>query len=348
MERRRIVAILFLAHQGVSQSGVWKVWKNKMDEFFDIRYHVVCPENPLYGASFCRTHRLTLMGPTAWGSFSIVYETIRALCQLYTEYNAEERFFRLFIVSGSDIPIQDLRAFDFIDREVIGMRAIPSTNEFKHSQWMCLTPLFLTHIYDRYHDMNYILLILFYQCLLTLQSYPNLAPDEIWLNFVEYDRRRFSTRHILLPFYHDSNLPISPITWNDLRLKQYRREDGKGMRMNLVEAIYLSRSRGYCFFRKVGPTVRFPLEFLHELFDVQRPTPIPRLQRVPESQRPTPQRPPDQRKNQQIRRIRQQFIQQFFPEWDPFNDTLLERALHSNFRQSQMMKTQSVPNTFNT
>lgn len=203
---------------------------------------IVCPENPAHGASFCQEHRLTKMGPTAWGSFSIVYETIRALCQLSAEYDAAgERWYRVFLLSGYDIPIQDLRAFAFTrDREIVGKVELPD-GKFSHSQWMCLTPRFMRHLYDRYHEPSSLLLALFYDCLMMLQSYPELAPDEIWLNFVEYDVTKFYRRSILLPFYHDSRRPISPITWKDLRLRQYRQEDGCGIRMNLIHPPIASR-----------------------------------------------------------------------------------------------------------
>jgi len=279
-----LILIVFLAHEGVTQPGVWRAWQRAMADHFEIRYHIICPDKPHYGKSFCNTFRLTRMGPTAWGSFSVVYETIRALCQLRSDYSQEDwkKVSRLFIVSGYDIPIHDLRAFDITkdDREIIGKIALPSAGKFAHLQWMCITPQLVNHLYDRYHKQDLFILKLFHECLGMLKTYPDLAPDEIWLNFVGVDARRFSARHILLPFFHDSSRPISPITWKDLHLKEYVQQGPIGLRFNLLQAIFLSRREEICFFRKVHTRVHFPPKLLKMLFDKDIPTPIVHLYRT--------------------------------------------------------------------
>lgn len=331
------ILVLFIAHEGITQPDVWKLWKTMMP-LYDVRFHVVCPNDPKYGTDLCMEHQLSVMGKTSWGSFSIVYETIKALCKISRLYRTNERWKRTFIVSGYDIPIRNLDTMKFREKdEIVSRRDIG--NYFTHSQWMCLTAPFVNYISDRYTDHHDLMLELFHDCLLLNLQNPSLAPDELWLNFVGWNKKYFSRQYISLPTFHDNLRPISPIQWKDLRLKQYvNTGDGSGYRINLIQAIYRSRESECTFERKISPHVVFPREFLIHLFldkdllsgSVQHVDPSP-------SHEPTPQRPAYQKKQQHHRARMHKFFQIFADDFVDHKQQLHRLGQKSNFDQDTMI-----------
>jgi hypothetical protein len=74
----RKTAIVFLAHDGISQPNVWKLWHEMCTYKEDLYFFVHCPENlkpedPLFNWI---PHKLNTTG---WCQTSIVYEHLRAL-----------------------------------------------------------------------------------------------------------------------------------------------------------------------------------------------------------------------------------------------------------------------------
>jgi hypothetical protein len=110
------VAIVFLAHDGILQPNVWKLWHEMCSYRDHLYYFVHCPEHlrptdPLFN------YIPAPIGPTGWCQTSIVYEHLRALkMSMYaisrTQHSTEEPIQCLYcMLSGSDIP---LRSADFL------------------------------------------------------------------------------------------------------------------------------------------------------------------------------------------------------------------------------------------
>ena len=226
-KKQSCLVLLMIAHEGVTQPNLWRLWQTTTQDH-QIHYAVIAPETPKYGSAFCNRNRITTMKQTSWGSFSIVYETIRGLCTVLDKFPDVDR---VCIVSGYDIPIHNLSHWLGIHRkhvELVGK--INFGRFFMHSQWMCLTKPFLQHLCQYFGWKHGIfsetstMMNVFLQSIRLLvrnTTFQNMAPDEVWLNFIDYPEQKFSNRTIVLPYYHDFKNRVSPIEWNFFTLPEY-------------------------------------------------------------------------------------------------------------------------------
>uniref|UniRef100_A0A6C0K4V8 Core-2/I-branching enzyme n=1 Tax=viral metagenome TaxID=1070528 RepID=A0A6C0K4V8_9ZZZZ len=245
------------------------------------------------------------MNKTSWGSFSIVVETIRSIKIIMDKHPIEEDGM-LYILSGYDIPIRDptqLQTPEFIRHITTIHPTIPDCvyggdgaaagQPFVHSQWMglrfsSLQKLLLPFLRSKIKYKNF-LIKLWKECLKIHLQF-NIPPDESWWGVVYKFNGLpqplggvFST---LVPF-QPSTSAISPITWTsfteDVHYYKsfFETNNGefyyhKSNLRTLLEMIHFQiikdcfstanvNSRAL-FFRKIAPTVTFPVYFLNYLW----------------------------------------------------------------------------------
>jgi len=139
----QIIVILMLSHKEPSQPKLWDEWlkqsrqtlsENQKLVFYVHTLQELCPTD------FYESYGLGLkFGSTSWCSPSIVYEYLKALCDVVK--NPEIRHAKdclICLVSGDDIPIAN-GSFLFTD-DIIKQDNIPSVQGGGgHSQWIWLT-----------------------------------------------------------------------------------------------------------------------------------------------------------------------------------------------------------------
>ena len=137
------IAIVFLAHDGISQPNVWRLWHEMCTYKEHLYYFVHCPEDlrptdPLFNWIPAP------IGPTGWCQTSIVYEHLRALkMSMYgisqTSHSIEPIQCLYCMLSGSDIPI---RSADFLFECQYKTRFKFTydgyTSHISYNQWMIL------------------------------------------------------------------------------------------------------------------------------------------------------------------------------------------------------------------
>jgi len=110
-QNRRLVIILFLAHDGVSQPDVWESWRSySLQSTSDnILFYVHSPiSSPEYCKEFCDKYRLPIsFGETRWCQVSLVFEFLRALESIVGKHNKTSASCKIYLVSGNDIPIKN-------------------------------------------------------------------------------------------------------------------------------------------------------------------------------------------------------------------------------------------------
>ena len=141
----RKVAIVFLAHEGITQPNVWKLWHDMCTYKDYLYYFVHCPEH--YRPADPLFNWIPIpFGETKWCQSSIVYEHLRALKMSIhaisqVPHSEEDPIQCLYcMISGADIPI---RSADFLFECVYknrinftGGRGYKSI--ISHTQWMIL------------------------------------------------------------------------------------------------------------------------------------------------------------------------------------------------------------------
>lgn len=294
--------VIMIAHEGVTQPMIWEKWieQSRLDNI-RINLYVIAPLNPKYGETFCNNNRLykprsrnpVYLGNTSWGSFSIVFETIKAI--LYV-VNLDRNLERIFIVSGYDIPIKSLSEWKSVnhDYNIIGKRKYRDI--IFHSQWITLNRQTTYNIARMFHPS--ILKQTFVELFINTNKRQSerLAPDELWLFVLGLNPDDFidgDMTHVVFQTPVDS----SPIIWNSLNRSRKIIYTDKIINTTLQSVIEKSKQSSTClFFRKISPNVNIPISLL---FNPEQQ--VPQLQSQQQEEEIPTLQPLDQRQITNIR-----------------------------------------------
>ena len=108
-----MIHVIFLAHKGISQPHLWDEWKSgEMDIAFYVYTNKLLHKDYIHSKDFCDKYRPLnkygneiFLGDTQWGSFSLVYETLKAWHYVCDTTNVKSNDL-VFLVSGDDIPVR--------------------------------------------------------------------------------------------------------------------------------------------------------------------------------------------------------------------------------------------------
>ena len=294
--------VLMLAHDGVSQPGVWSRWLRTDPE---VRLFVHAPASVIVPQE--ATHMCLDFGRTKWGTYSIVRETVRAFAELLRRVPGP---FLVALVSGSCIPIAPPARFRALPYQTMFGAVLRNAGD-QVSQWFVATREGVERIVAGlsrpeavdselrrcYADGfvcadNIVLLQVVGRMYAVVDS---TITAEFALNEL-YDTPRFrswATEFIRLLRNNGGTRFVSPIAWQSMdepvhsscACERFR----VGRAWTLREVILASRDHGgSVFLRKVCASVRFDDAFLTALFseDAQvSPQPLELPRRPPESGR---------------------------------------------------------------
>lgn len=289
------IVILFVAHDGVSQPNIWELFKQRhIDENADIQFRVLAQaDNKIkMGSEFVKQYRLQgdyCMKPTNWSSFSVVYEILYAFWVIYLELGGN--FERIFLISGTDIPIVSLAQWIHDNPSKTANYAGGNKDKSVHSTWMSLTSNLVRdiifdylHYPDTFMDLDnlkiherkmhrYRILKLFIDCNINgyySRNHVNisLAMDETWLSCLPIRINLQSNGWIVLPLFRGANR-VSPILWEDFETSQLIGQDTS---INLHEYINISRFKrstipSLLTARKVSEKAQIPITFINHCLD---------------------------------------------------------------------------------
>lgn len=276
---KNVAIILFLAHEGVTQSSLWEDWKE--DAFSNtsavwkqqnkIKFLVHSPDNVEYGRSFCRKYKLDIaFHATSWCSPSLVYEYIRCLRHIVENdidfKNADHA--SIFLVSGMDIPISSGKKFFVQNSLYIKQNHFCIINRKYHSQWISMNKKTILLFVEFFDDDK------MKKILLSGLTTRMCADENILLDFIEYNKNVNETQltSCTTRDWRDKKGSNSPILWNNISEKKLVTYSyPKAMRITLMDAIRFARSfmkdgDDTMFFRKVGPDCQFNVQSFAQEF----------------------------------------------------------------------------------
>lgn len=285
-ERRYPIHIFFLAHEGISQPQVWEEWRQLSKTVPGIRvyYHVLTTPTILQAQPFCAQYAMEDMtiGPTRWGSFSIVAEMIKGFQAIEQQYRRRDGKGIILLTSGTDIPVRHPSNLihltldnDDIVRHVIG----PENSQipYVHSQWMGIRFSSVARYFAKI-DM----FILFVECMEVihqslLKTGNTYHPDEFFYSIIRPIPPSRSSylhmncglpKHISIPAYWTSLATpqfvshftlVPPRPYNKVTLAQILFE----LKALFQQAAQVNseKYKTVFFFRKISPSVVFPAGF---------------------------------------------------------------------------------------
>lgn len=376
MTMKKHVYIIFLAHKGVSQPHIWEKWKSMCPKEIGMTFQVYTNPvlHPDYTGSteFCNLYRprdengQVFLGPTEWGSFSLVFETLKAWFRL-TEHLSDEDDSMVFLVSGDDVPVKHpsvLLQSRWYNNDLICY--IKYGDYWNHSQWMgCLVSSIRKYLPKLSFsippsDKCMRKLIILWKKVLHLESAFEFSVncDELFLPVL--DRRlpeRMDSRRVSYYYMH-SRQSASPIEWTSLRQKRnvYLNPFGMILKKDLVQVIspLVYDEEDVLFFRKVLPSCEMSVPFMRRLWAsgltkqekqaFQQHQDQSSQQSTPPHQQQQTQAPPQQvqmskrqstQKIQNVRKVHETCKQLLSIQ--PM-DELVSTALSSNFNQKRLVR----------
>lgn len=276
--------ICFLAHSGIEQASVWDAWKEKADaDGIRIVFHKI------------------LQDPTMsqWGSISVVRDTIRGLQELVREYEGmDPDRWRVFLVSGSDIPIRPPRDLLWIPSGIplVCMSSSSYATTRMHSQFFSMT---LGDIRKYFTGITPGRLLSTWKQklpdLLLHQRQITMFPDLLFLNWFIEGVDRWIPHCTTLDLRRFVSSP-NPITWTDLstprlvlasNLFSSKTGSDERIRISFSDAMKIvgkmtRRQPFLFFFRKVSRTM--DARGLKELLERTVWCSMPQQQKMPEFQ----------------------------------------------------------------
>jgi len=274
------VGILFLAHDGVANPGVWESWLAS-DPSVDVRFFVFCNESVRHGRAFVERHDLGVRCPTAWGTSSIVRATVLCYRKIYDGF---PEVAVVYLVSGSCVPLQPPRFF--FERSAPGsfyydFRPFSSLVQYVPAGPVKRNPLWSRG--PRWPLLRRHLRCHLQWCALSREhvravvEFPGLdwlyeegdrvrevwCPDEWVLGTVlslcgaRGVRDRPTTDHVRERFEDEH-----PVTWSSWRVPRrfYEPWEDREVVCSLARRVAEARGHGYLFFRKVGVQPRLTFD----------------------------------------------------------------------------------------
>ena len=276
------ICLLFVAHDGISQSKLWQKWLDEDEEIRKkIGIAVQCNnfENLKNGKSFAETYRIDVQRPTSWGKLLVPLTIQKSIQISLTKYPNCKRF---YIISGREIPLVSAKhLFAMPNKTQLMAKKITKDKATKlrkkrmgkllqwysHHAAMCLSRKHAEMVsiapwkeYFNDHDHLY--------------DYVG-APDEFLfgttLNAMGVDIRKDVWREVTTEFELPTIKDVRhPINWEDLNeQKEFWKvnetmdiigKDRKSLRQLLIKR-YSQPSKlwgyGPCFFRKIANSVQF-------------------------------------------------------------------------------------------
>lgn len=263
---KRPIALLFLAHSGVTQGPAWEKWRTASKYDFLIHFYVHANEQVRYGKDFVEKYRVPFTVKTEWYDLSLVTAYIKSAKHIVSSMPSIEI---VYLVSGSDVPLRCAdELFEFDRHSRIAFTGDITFNNFPiHTQWVHLRSEHIWQLpqpgkfekkYKKYVD-------------------DDTAPDE-WV--VGALLRKIPVHHhdpskALGPSHSQAlsydiiiNEPLtdmeradskspSPVLWTSYTKKRRIIRNGRRVPMDFEEVLQESSEDGFFFFRKAGEAIKY-------------------------------------------------------------------------------------------
>lgn len=252
--------ILFLAHDGIAQPTIWDAYQNVAKTMYniDIFFEIIHQKR----------------GQTQWGSISVVRDIIFGLKQLLIKYDREHYdwdTWRIFLVSGADIPIRSPLDLFFLPPTIpffCFREQNPNVPHYtSHGTFFSMT---LADV-DKYFsivDTPLHILKKWKQSLpyiLSKKSDLTIFPELLFLNWYTHQKDKEHSHCTTLDFRRFPS-SMNPITWDDFNttkivsLDNILKTKGERIRMSLDDVLDLiqrltKKLPFLFFFRKISNKV---------------------------------------------------------------------------------------------
>lgn len=284
-----MIVVIFLAHKGVSQPHLWEEWMSSSPTDISIRFYAytnpILHRNYSHSQEFCDKYRprdedgnAIFLGPTQWGSFSLVYETLKAWSHVCHAPDADPNEL-VFLVSGDDIPIRSAQVLlqpNWRNKDFVCHKRSSHQDIWHHAQWMGLRISTIRKILRRVPLDNVDRLVDMWKRVLEIEpklDY-NISSDELFLYVLNQQQPRMPSRCISFYLFAPGNV-LSPIEWKSFLGKRKVSLREHDIKLNLHEVLLdleYNRMGGgdydyILFFRKVMPSCSISIELIYKIWD---------------------------------------------------------------------------------